>query len=340
MATPQTFGMPALRGETVEDLRRELQAYLSHFANTLDTLQGNRGTPQFHGSIDMRGNTVTNMGPGTTDKGALQRQQSLFLDGKAFNAQGKGIFNLLAGVQGADAVNLDQLQQAIDEILQGAAPIDASYIVATNDSRLTAERALAVEAGVLTKTDTGANGTMTVGVETNGIPDAKLRQGAAISVIGRSANSVGNVADIVAATNGDVLQRVANALTFAPFASTALSDMSVGTFTATGTGFVANPTATAAWIKIGKLVCLYLPLLSGTSNATTFTVTGMSAAITPTLKAYHPVLRADNGVDGFGYAAIAAASTTITLIPTPGTANWTNAGTKTLYEQPITYYLL
>ena len=45
-----------------------------------------------------------------------------------------------------------------------------------------------------------------VTVATNGISNANLRQSGALSVIGRSANSTGNVADISASADGDVLR--------------------------------------------------------------------------------------------------------------------------------------
>lgn len=47
----------------------------------------------------------------------------------------------------------------------------------------------------------GAAGNPTVVVATNGVGDTKLRQGTSLSVIGRSANSPGNVADITGGTN-------------------------------------------------------------------------------------------------------------------------------------------
>lgn len=53
-----------------------------------------------------------------------------------------------------------------------------------------------------------------VSITNNAITDALLRQGAALSVIGRSANSTGNVADIAAASDGDVLRRSGTTLGF------------------------------------------------------------------------------------------------------------------------------
>lgn len=66
-------------------------------------------------------------------------------------------------------------------------------------------RLLVPEATVLTVTDGGAEGSITVGVATNGIGNAQLRQGAARSVIGNSTNILADVADIVSSANGDVL---------------------------------------------------------------------------------------------------------------------------------------
>jgi hypothetical protein len=51
-------------------------------------------------------------------------------------------------------------------------------------------------------------------IDNNVISNAKIRQSAALSVIGRSANSTGNVADIAAGTDGHVLRRSGTTLGF------------------------------------------------------------------------------------------------------------------------------
>jgi hypothetical protein len=51
-------------------------------------------------------------------------------------------------------------------------------------------------------------------IDNNVISNAKIRQSAALSVIGRSANSTGNVADITAGTDGHVLRRSGTTLDF------------------------------------------------------------------------------------------------------------------------------
>lgn len=53
-------------------------------------------------------------------------------------------------------------------------------------------------------------------IDANVVGNAELRQGAALSVVGRSANSVGSVADISSTANYDVLQNVGSVLAFQP----------------------------------------------------------------------------------------------------------------------------
>ena len=55
---------------------------------------------------------------------------------------------------------------------------------------------------------------VTASVIDNSITDAKLRQSAGLSIIGRSANTTGNVADITAGTDGHVLRRSGTSLGF------------------------------------------------------------------------------------------------------------------------------
>lgn len=67
--------------------------------------------------------------------------------------------------------------------------------------------------GSATLTDLGS-ATLNSTIVANAVTDSKLRQSAALSVIGRSANSTGNVADISAGTDGDILRRSGTSLGF------------------------------------------------------------------------------------------------------------------------------
>ena len=117
-------------------------------------------------------------------------------------------------------------------------------------------------------------------------------------------------------------------------------EYSEGSFTVTGTGFTVPPTGTARYVRAGNLVSLFVPVLTGTSNATTFTLTGLPAAVTPTQTVLVPVLIDDNTVTALGLARLTAASTTITLFTGAFSAVWTAAGTKTLYFSSLTYGLV
>ncbi len=61
-------------------------------------------------------------------------------------------------------------------------------------------------------------------VADNAVTDAKLRDSAALSVIGRSANSSGDPADIAAGTDGHVLRRSGTTLGFGTIATAGIAD--------------------------------------------------------------------------------------------------------------------
>lgn len=111
-------------------------------------------------------------------------------------------------------------------------------------------------------------------------------------------------------------------------------------FTATANGFTASITGSAQYAKAGGLVILFLPTLTGTSNTTTFTITGLPAAIQPTRTSHIMLWAADNSTDQLALVRLNAGSGTIDLYPTTGTLNWTNANIKTLYACMIPYALV
>ena len=113
-----------------------------------------------------------------------------------------------------------------------------------------------------------------------------------------------------------------------------------GTFTATLTGFATPPTGTARFRREGRVVRCYIPALSGTSNATTCTITGVPTDIRPQRDQEFPVLITDNGTNAFGWASLAS-SGTITLAPSAANSasGWTGSGTKTFAEQTLGWSL-
>ena len=211
----QTFGNPFIQGESVDDLRRSTQFWMERIFNHLDQIAGLRGTPTFYADIDANTKRITGLGKPVRSTDAERVDFSLrrVKEGGNFDAGGMNIENVHAATDMAQAVNLEQLRNEILATLASGLAAEP-YVVATLSATLTAERVLTPELSVLTVTDNGAGSTIVVGIATNGVSDAKLRQGVATSVVGRSANSLGNVADIAAASDGQILGRFGTTVSF------------------------------------------------------------------------------------------------------------------------------
>lgn len=128
---------------------------------------------------------------------------------------------------------------------------------------------------------TGSGATaITTTIGTNVVTDAKFRQSAALSVVGRSANSTGNVADIAAGTDGHVLRRSGTTLGFGTVATAGIADDAV-TFDKVQNitdnrllGRSAGSAGSMQEIAIGS----GLSLSGGTLSATDSGVTGSGVA--------------------------------------------------------------
>ena len=117
----------------------------------------------------------------------------------------------------------------------------------------------------------------------------------------------------------------------------AIQPYSDTTFTITATGFSTAVTGAVRYILIGKQVTLHLPVLTGTSNATTFTLTGIPPALQPgSPSGFVSVPRLADGSAGESGGFLTVAGTTFT-VNRPGFAAWAASGTKTLYNTWITY---
>jgi len=112
-----------------------------------------------------------------------------------------------------------------------------------------------------------------------------------------------------------------------------------GSFTGTVTGYATPPTGTVTYRVFGssdgtgKTVTLYIAsAITGTSDATAMTMTGLPAAVTPSIAVSVPTIVTDNGTVVIASASIAAAGTTITFAcdqPFSSTG-FTASGTKAL----------
>lgn len=113
-----------------------------------------------------------------------------------------------------------------------------------------------------------------------------------------------------------------------------------GSFVITATGFSGTaPNGTAYYARSGKIVCLFVPGLSGTSNANTFTLTGIPAAIRPTSLEPDALLHlADNGIDISGMGRIKTTGI-IELFRNFSSTGWTAAGAKATASFCMVYLL-
>lgn len=170
----------------------------------------------------------------------------------------------------------------------------------------------------------------TGGIANNAVTDAKLRPGTALSLIGRSANSSGNVADIAASAGSDCIFRESastlgcgtlataglanNAVTNAKMAS-----MGANTVKANATGSGANPTdVTPATARSSSLLNIDQATSTGDSNYTILATdravyhTALSAARTDTLPSANAV-NVGQTLRIIDPRGVATASNTVTL---------------------------
>ena len=108
----------------------------------------------------------------------------------------------------------------------GGAPTTVDYLVKTADAGLSAERVVTDSATV--SFDWATGGQVTANVVANSVGNTQLRQGGALTVVGRSANSTGNVADIAAtAASGAVLRESGSTIGFGTIATAGIADGAV-----------------------------------------------------------------------------------------------------------------
>lgn len=113
-----------------------------------------------------------------------------------------------------------------------------------------------------------------------------------------------------------------------------------GSYTGTLTGFTSPPTATLRFRREGRTATVYIPTITGTSNATSCTLTGMPTNILPARAQAFSVLITDNGTNAFGWCSVAT-SGVMTLAPSAANnaSGWTNSGTKAIVEQTVKFSL-
>ena len=216
----------------------------------------------------------------------------------------------------------EEAQDAVGTILVDTATIDLTYTDATPS--ITA----AVVAGSIGTTQLG----------NDQVTYAKLQNVTDNRLLGRSAGSAGDVQEL---TVGGGLTLTGGALAGPPLGTAATQPYTPGTFTVTATGFSGTaPSGTARSVIIGKQVTVHLPNLSGTSNATTFTLTGIPLALNPVENFFMAAFIQDNSRYFPGGLAIEAGGIWRVFGPVgAGVFDWTASGVKGLPGAVVTYML-
>jgi hypothetical protein len=123
-----------------------------------------------------------------------------------------------------------------------------------------------------------------------------------------------------------------------PSATGTLPTTLVGTYTATLTGCTTSPTYTVQYTLTGNVVTLRVGPVTGTSNSSAKSLTGMPSSLWPATQNRFVVIGLDNGSSG--------APCTLN-IETTGVMNlyynventWTTSGTFTMRTMTVTYTL-
>lgn len=153
---------------------------------------------------------------------------------------------------------------------------------------------------------------------------------------GTAANYFGGLVDISGASAGQIkFPATQNASADA----NTLDDYREATFTATATGMTTAPTGTASFVRVGGDVTLTIQTITGTSNATSFTLTGMPTTCRPSATRTVIARVQDNGgAISFGRADIDS-SGVVTLYKDAASTAFTNSGTKSVNVLSVSYHI-
>jgi hypothetical protein len=110
-------------------------------------------------------------------------------------------------------------------------------------------------------------------------------------------------------------------------------------FTGTLTGVSGTVTGTVFATKVGNVVVMNIPLLTGTSDATTKTITGCPAGLFPARTQEFTMVTSDNGGSYVDAQATIATNGVITITASLNGAAWTGSGTATIRNRTISYTL-
>lgn len=142
----------------------------------------------------------------------------------------------------------------------------AAIATSGSASDLNAGTVPAARMPALTGDVTTSSGAVATTIANNAVTDAKLRDSAALSVIGRSANSSGDPADITAGSDGDVLRRSGTAIGFGAIPESSVTNLvaDLAALTAAIAALTANVTTVDTTLtNAGRYMPDYLEIGNG-----------------------------------------------------------------------------
>lgn len=119
-----------------------------------------------------------------------------------------------------------------------------------------------------------------------------------------------------------------------------LDQYAEGFFTGTLTGCTTSPSFAQEYTIVGNVCNLTLSTLSGTSNSTSMSVTGLPIACRPQYQCMVPIRVRDNGGGYVWGLAVIEPTGSISLYSTPAQAGFTASGVKGIGNGSVSYCLL
>lgn len=166
--------------------------------------------------------------------------------------------------------------QAHDGDLDALAALSGTGIAVRTAADTFALRSLDAGAGITISNGSGVSGNPSISIAADAISNSLLRDSSGCSVIGRSANSTGDPADISSGANGQVLRRASNVLGFGAIDLT--SSDAVSGVLGLGNGGTGATGAAAALVNLGTLKAVVVGYSGSGSSGKTVTLTGINRA--------------------------------------------------------------
>lgn len=117
-----------------------------------------------------------------------------------------------------------------------------------------------------------------------------------------------------------------------------LDDYYEESVTLTATGMTTSPTGVAKCTKIGNVVVIDLPYITGTSNAASFTLTGLSSRFYPASAKQSLCLASNSGATAVCLLSVSSSGVINLFYNLTGAGgSWTASGTKDIRQGTITY---